>query len=156
MVSCWEWQTCIETRPVSNTIYYKNHLSWTQTPDTEANTRGTRWKKTLKKRQKKDCHTKTLEDEDIAQGHWPFYSAITVRDERWWWTTTKAVTAPGETGDTKINKATCRWRYESPGWDQNWPVSFVSSRPSQASLQRMIRIPEKHGNRGRKGNVGVF
>lgn len=35
------------------------------------------------------------------------------------------------------------------------PVSFVSSRPSHASLQRTIRIQHKHGSRGRKGNIGT-
>lgn len=37
----------------------------------------------LENKGKKDCHIKTLEDEYIFHEDWPFYSIITVRDERW-------------------------------------------------------------------------
>jgi len=101
--------------------YIKHHIKKTRHAGhshqtTEDNTHGIRQnkRKTIKKEQGLSCHDKTLQDEEIFEGDRTFYSIITIRDERWRRTTTKVVTALGEIVGTKINKATCRLRYESP------------------------------------------
>lgn len=104
------------------------------------------------KRRKTGCHVKALQDGEVLRGDRTFYNIITIRDERRWRTTTKWVTAPGEILGTKINKATCRLRYESlqANVTKYGPVSFVSGWPSHSSLQR---AGHKQGGGGRKGNI---